>query len=262
MGERSHSVPALRQAGRVAAEAFAAGGWWLLLISIGILLRAVTNLVVAGRDFEPTSLLVASSAAVGMMGVVTITIFGSADVSGHDKVAVIRQRSRATLMIFGFVRAPRQVLKDAAWGIPAAAVILAASLALTHLVPWPPANVVDPRVAYVGPNGPGGRVAIALLYGPPLEEVFWRGGLLLLVAAVCRLTRCAVVRTCSTVALLLLTSVAFGWSHLEFSFLNAATATIMGLVCGIVALWRESLVPALVAHALLNMVVLLLAFAT
>jgi len=29
------------------------------------------------------------------------------------------------------------------------------------------------------------------------------------------------------VALLLLTSVAFGWSHLDFSLLNAATATIM-----------------------------------
>lgn len=262
MGERSHSVPALRQAGRAAAEAFAAGGWWLLLISAGLSLRAVTNLVVAGRDFEPTSLLVASSVAVGMMGVVAITIFGSADVSGHHKVTVIRQRTRSTLMIFGFVRAPLRVLKDAAWGMAAAVVILAASLAVTQLVPWPTANVVDPRVAYVGPNGHGGRVAIALLYGPPLEEVFWRGGLLLLVAAICHLTRCTLVRACSTVALLVLTSVAFGWSHLEYSLLNAATATIMGLVCGAVALWRASLVPALVAHALINTVVLLLAFAT
>lgn len=104
-------------------------------------------------------------------------------------------------------------------------------------------------------GAPGWSAVLFGLVGAPLvEEVLYRGPLLILVAGVAQLRRQAVLSNRSARVLqlagLLVAAGLFGWVHLQYSLFNAVVAVVGGLVWGRLALWGRSLLPALVGHGL------------
>lgn len=107
---------------------------------------------------------------------------------------------------------------------------------------------------------PGDVPGSVLLSGVLREELFYRGLWLLFPIAIVRAlpvydrrTRGAVV-VAVTAATWLLSTFTFGDSHAEFSAFNVATATVSGAVFGAAAVWTRSLLPAVIGHALTNLI--------
>jgi len=137
-------------------------------------------------------------------------------------------------------------------GVAAAVIAVALSAVAIHIpalvATAPPTDARSEAVA----NAPGWVPPMFFaIVAPVPEELMYRGPLLAVVAIAATLPsrrRRAVV----VIIALVVTSTWFGAGHLEWSMLNAVTATAGGLLYGSAAIVTRSLWPAIIAHAVFN----------
>lgn len=128
-----------------------------------------------------------------------------------------------------------------------AAAYLSATLITKLVAPIP----VDPRYVQTSAASGGMRFLHGVLGAAPVEEVAFRGTLLLVVAGCAAVLPSRLARA-AAIAALVASSVLFGLAHLSFGWSNVATATAGGLIFGGIALRTRSIIPPMIAHALYN----------
>lgn len=123
---------------------------------------------------------------------------------------------------------------------------------ITQTFSFTPPSGVDARFEAVGqaPAWAGGLYFAVV--AAPWEEMLYRGPVILAAAYLLARTWPRCWRVVAVGGIWLVSSVYFGGGHLEFSQLNAVTATANGLLYGGLALVSRSLWPAVVAHGLHN----------
>jgi membrane protease YdiL (CAAX protease family) len=116
---------------------------------------------------------------------------------------------------------------------------------------------LTPRTPYSGANW-----IVEMLVVPFSEELIWRGVLFTFVSAALGKVHCGRV---SLVLSVIISSVAFGLAHLSnvlvhpvsFVFLQMLFAAIVGLAMGYLRAKTKSVYPAMLVHALFNLVAIL-----
>lgn len=90
------------------------------------------------------------------------------------------------------------------------------------------------------------------IHAPLPEELLYRAPVMAIAAIVIAITSRRRVRVAVIAMALIVISVVFGLAHLEWSLANAVTATISGLVFGLVSVLTRTLWAGVAAHATFN----------
>lgn len=149
-------------------------------------------------------------------------------------------------------RSGRHAVQLLAVGLAAGLIAFVANAALTAVPALADTATPDARNDAVAGAPPWAAVLYLAIYSPAWEEVWHRGTLLLVVAAVAWWVPRPGVRRALIVGALIVSSVSFSLAHLDWSVLNAVTATAGGLLYGTAAVVTRSLWPAFVAHTVMN----------
>lgn len=115
------------------------------------------------------------------------------------------------------------------------------------------ALVLSISLGHPGESAPNGIVQAILPHGP-LESILWIG--VSVSAGICEeaifrgyLQRQLIALTRSPVAGILLTALAFGFGHAYKGVVGAVQIAVFGALFGILAYWRRSVRPGMIAHA-------------
>lgn len=231
--------------------------WWITLLGVTVLWRLPINWVAGEELIDQTRMLLAAGLAItltGAAGVVLLTWAASA-----SRLALWLQELADSLRRFtrllglhhdakGWVR---HVFGGAGAGIWLAIIIGIGA----QLLPWEP-PAVDPRQPLSDDPVAG---VVAALTGPALEEVAWRVPLLaLLHLAVVRWSWPLPVRIAVLTTAVVVQGVLFGYSHAEFSTLDAVATGVAGVAWGTLAVATRSIVAPLLAHTTYNLMAYLL----
>lgn len=149
-------------------------------------------------------------------------------------------------------RSRRHAVQLLAVGLATGLIAFVANAALTAVPALAGTASADARNDSVAAAPPWAAVLFLAIYSPAWEEFLHRGTLLLVVAAVAWWVPSPRVRRALIVGALIVSSVGFGAAHLDWSVLNAVTATAGGLLYGTAAVMTRSLWPAFVAHTVMN----------
>lgn len=169
--------------------------------------------------------------------------------------------SSAVLLVDTFGLRPKltRVAGVTAVGIAGAVVLYGLVAGMVPILPFPPPADADVRFEAVGEAPPWAAGAYFALVSSLFEELVFRGPLLAVAIAVTRTTWRRRTKTAVVAVVLVLTSVAFGWMHIDYSLANAVTWAVGGLVLGGLALACRSVWPAVLAHAGANFLLLWMA---
>lgn len=238
----------------------------LVLFIALFLLAAATSITVANTlpgivPFEDVRGLLVIALTVALALVAVLVVIELVTLRRHTSVrgdfARAWRRTRVWIGLFAdhlglTPQSRRHAVHLLAVGLAAGLLALAANLALTAVPALAATAAPDARNDAVAGAPSWATVLYLALYSPAWEEVWHRGTLLLVVAAVAWWVHRPGIRRALVVGALVISSVNFGLAHLDWSVLNAVTATTSGLLYGTAAVMTRSLWPAFVAHTVMN----------
>lgn len=253
--EEASTPPPVRVPAMLAALAYRCAVWLVLAFTLGCVGWAVA-LQLPGVDFGvEVSWMIEFAAAL-----LSITFFAAWAGTRRPDGALLAARRvwgwvRVVVDELGLLPGRNQWVTIVGIGSVAVVADLALAIALTRIPAL--ASPAD-DIRYTGvENSPlwAGALAFALA-APLLEEMLYRGPLLLLAASVDRsLPTDPGARRAMKATVLVLTSLLFAWAHLEYSIGNAVTSGVSALVFGLAALRARSIWAGILAHALFNLIV-------
>lgn len=238
----------------------------LMLFIALFLLAAATSITLANSlpgivPFEDVrsilvTALVGAPAVVAVLVVIELVTLRRHTTTPGDLVRAWRH-TRVWIRVFAAhlglaLRSRRHAMQLLAVGLAAGLVAFVANAALTAIPALAATASPDARNEAVTDAPPWAAVLYLAIYSPAWEEVWHRGTLLLVVAAVAWWVPSPGLRRPLIVGALVVSSVVFGAAHLDWSVLNAVTATAGGLLYGTAAVMTRSLWPAFVAHTVMN----------
>lgn len=236
----------------------------LLLLAAGITITIANFLpgIVPFEDVRAMLILAVAfaPALVIVLAAIELAILSATRSSGSTQRDVARARRRTRVWVRVFVHhlglAPRtreQIARILLVGLLAGVLSYASALAVTAALPELATTTgPDARRDAVASTPPWVPALYFAIYAPAWEEVWYRGLLLLTVAAISWWVPRPPMRRALVLVALAVSSVIFGTAHLDWSVLNAMTATVSGLIYGAAAVLTRSLWPAVIAHAVTN----------
>lgn len=212
----------------------------------------VRAMLIIALAFAPALVIVLWAIELGILSTARPT--GSV----RGSIALARRRTRVWVRIFvnhlGLAPCSRsQIARILLVGLLAGVLSYAVTLVATILMPELAATAgPDARRDAIASAPPWVPALYFAIYAPAWEEVWYRGPLLLAVAAISWWGPRPAMNRVLVLLALAVSSVIFGTAHLDWSVLNAVTATMSGLLYGGAALLTRSLWPAVIAHAVTN----------
>lgn len=242
--------------------------WVVLFVAAMTVCGLIANSLPGVVPFEEPRLLQRAVLAVVflIMAVYLLSVMLSAVPRGRRRLRIAgraRALSRRLLRVLGLIpadRGRRAAGTVGCWlvvGVVAGGASVGVAYAVRLVLPGLLASVPpsDARFDAVAASPEWVRPAFFAIYAPLPEELLYRGLLLAICAAATALVASRSIRAVVFVVALLGTSLIFGLAHIDWSLLNAASAAATGLVYGAAALVTRSLWPAVIGHALHNVLI-------
>ncbi|WP_170963557.1 CPBP family intramembrane glutamic endopeptidase [Cellulosimicrobium cellulans] len=250
---------------RISTFAHAALAELVLFIAL-FLLAAATSITLANSlpgivPFEDVRALLVIALTLALALVATLVVVELVTLRRHTSaksdLARAWRHTRVWIRLFAnhlglAPRTRRHAARLLVIGLAAGLLAFAANLALTAVPALAATSSPDARNDAVAGAPPWAAVLYLAIYSPAWEEVWHRGTLLLTVAAVAWWVPSPGMRRALIAVALVASSASFGLAHLDWSVLNAVTATSGGLLYGAAAVMTRSLWPAFVAHTVMN----------
>lgn len=242
---------------RLFRDGEATASYWLLLAAltstVGLICATAANMLPGVIPFEAPRATAIAAAVVSFTLLALAIIFER--INGGPFAGTIRtlaSRSRRLLEILGVRRSPRQALTAILLGLAGGALAIGFQKVLFLMVTFPPSSQPDARIAGIANVSPAMGGTYFAIYGPFYEEIYYRGLLLLAVAAVALRSSSRRTQRAVMLIVLIFTSVWFGYTHLSWSIANAVSAGFEGLIFGALAVQQRSIWPAVIAHSAMN----------
>lgn len=244
-------VPATIQ--RVATPVLVWTATFLLLMSLAAVTSALPGV---GNQIHRPILAILLPVQAAVFGLGAFIVARSRARTWRCAARLCLYQLRTLLTSLGMLPSPGQAWRLAGIGILGAWVVATVGTWLITNAPLAPTVGEDPRRAAVE-HAPGWAIALTYAAAGPWEEWLWRSPVLL--ASTWLLTPGASRQRllgswCAIGLLTLITSGIFGWSHLEYSASNVATAAAGGIIYATLAIFTRSLWPAIIAHSLSNVI--------
>jgi membrane protease YdiL (CAAX protease family) len=241
---------------RLFREGQVAVSYCLLLVAlfstVALITSTAANTLPGVIPFEAPHATAIAAAASSLMFLALALLFERTHGPFAGTIRRLASRSRRLLGILGVRRTPRQALTATLLGLAGGALAVGFQKFLFLLVSFPPSTQPDARIIGIANVSPAVGGAYFAIYAPFHEEIYYRGLLLLVVAAFALRSSSRRTQRAAMLITLIFTSVWFGYTHLDWSIANAVSAGFEGLIFGALALQQRSIWPAVIAHSAMN----------